>query len=257
MLSQQLSRFPNLIILDDSHITDNVIYNLHVSEEKLELRGGEASKTTKPLVVDFLEGKMTYRLSQGSKKKEQIARAMGLKGQVRPSIWDTTAGLGRDAYILAALGCQVHLIERSPILFVLLQDGLARAACDPIAGPITARMRLTLGDAYDILHTLKPNTPNMPALDIIYLDPMYPSRSKSALTKKEMRIIREVVGEDTDADRLLSKALTKATNRVVVKRPRTGEPLKGPHPDFSIKGTSNRYDVYLTQKATRQKNTEK
>lgn len=246
-LCQQLSTLPNILLLDNTQPIDNTIYHLHVSEQQLELRGGIFDKTTNPLFIDFLAGKMQYRLKQGSANREQIAKAMGLKGQIRPNIWDTTAGLGRDAFILAALGCQIHLIERSPILFFLLQDGLERAALDPIAGPITARMHLRLGDAYHILQELESNSQNTPLPDIIYLDPMYPSSTKSALNKKEMRIIREIVGADDDADKLLAAALTKAKNRVVVKRPRSGEPLKGPRPHFSIKGTSNRYDIYLTK----------
>jgi 16S rRNA (guanine1516-N2)-methyltransferase len=244
-LSQQLSHMPGIILVENHPITDNLIYNLHITEQKLELRGG-LEKNMHPLSIDFLAGKMHYRLSQGSKNKEQIAKAVGLKGQIKPKVWDTTAGLGRDAYILASLGCQVQLIERSPILFLLLQDGLIRASNDPIAAPIVARMHLTLGDACTILENIDNPESVSPPLDVIYLDPMYPCRSKSALTKKEMRILREVVGDDNDAEALLSRALSKARYRVVVKRPKTAEPLAGPCPHFKIAGGNNRFDVYLT-----------
>lgn len=243
-LRQQLMRMPGIILLNYP-ITDNLIYNLHITEQKLELRGG-LEKNMHPLSIDFLAGKMQYRLSQGSKNKEQIAKAVGLKGQIKPKVWDTTAGLGRDAYILASLGCQLQLIERSPILFLLLQDGLLRAANDPIAAPIVARMHLTLGNARTILENIDDPEQANPPLEVIYLDPMYPSRSKSALTKKEMRIIRGMVGDDKDADALLSTALTKALYRVVVKRPTSADPLPGPRPDFTIAGGNNRFDIYLT-----------
>lgn len=243
-LRQQLLCMPGIILLN-SPITDNLIYNLHITEQKLELRGG-VEKNMHPLSIDFLAGKMQYRLNQGSKNKEQITKAVGLKGQIKPSVWDTTAGLGRDAYVLASLGCQLQLIERSPILFLLLQDGLLRAANDPLAAPIVARMHLTLGDARTILENIDNPEQAHPPLDVIYLDPMYPARSKSALSKKEMRIIRGIVGDDKDADALLCTALSKARFRVMVKRPTSANPLPGPRPDFTIAGGNNRFDVYIT-----------
>ena len=40
---------------------------------------------------------------------------------------DATAGLGRDAFVLASLGCQVTLIERVPAVAALLENGIERA----------------------------------------------------------------------------------------------------------------------------------
>ncbi len=244
-LRQQLLCMPGITLLENPPIRDNLIYNLHITEQKLELRGGKENNMH-PLSIDFLAGKLQYRLNQGSKNKEQIAKAVGLKGQIKPQVWDTTAGLGRDAYILASLGCELQLIERSPILFLLLQDGLLRAANDPLAAPIVARMHLIQGDARTILENIDNPEQAEPSLEVIYLDPMYPSRTKSALAKKEMRIIRQIVGDDKDADALLCTALAKALYRVVVKRPTTADPLPGPRPDFAIAGGNNRFDVYIT-----------
>ena len=66
-----------------------------------------------------------------------------------------------------------------------------------------------------------------PPPDVVYLDPMYPHRQKSALVKKEMRVFQSLVGADEDADLLLAPALALATRRVVVKRPDYAEPLAG------------------------------
>ncbi|MDA8163671.1 MAG: class I SAM-dependent methyltransferase, partial [Desulfobacteraceae bacterium] len=148
----------------------------------------------------------------------------------------------RDAFVLASLGCRVKLAERSPIVAALLADGLARAAAHPETSEIAARLELLPGDSLRLLEEIRGG--DRP--EVIYLDPMFPSRGKSSLVKKEMRLLREVAGEDPDAARLLAAALRTATVRVAVKRPRLAPPLDGPAPAFVITGQSNRYDIYLT-----------
>lgn len=80
---------------------------------------------------------------------------------------------------------------------------------------------------------------------VVYLDPMYPHRSKSALVKKEMRILRILVGDDEDSAKLLTSALQVANKRVVVKRPAYAPPLTGLEPNLVFKTKNNRFDVYL------------
>lgn len=191
-----------------------------------------------PLYIDFLSAKMTYRRKHASLRKEILARALGLKKNSPATIIDLTAGLGRDSFILASLGFAVTLYERSPIIQVLLTDGMQRAALQKATAPIMARMQLHNADA--LQHVTPENT-----ADIIYLDPMFPPRSKSALVKKDMRIFHDIAGNDSDADQLLTLALTCARQRVVVKRPRTSEHLAGIKPAFSMTGSSSRFDVYL------------
>ncbi len=79
---------------------------------------------------------------------------------------------------------------------------------------------------------------------VIYLDPMFPHRDKSALVKKEMRVFRPLVGDDLDAPALLEAALALATHRVVVKRPRKAPIIDGPKPSHGLEGKSSRYDIY-------------
>ncbi|MFU8818763.1 MAG: class I SAM-dependent methyltransferase [Desulfurivibrio sp.] len=196
-----------------------------------------------PVYVELVGGAMGYRRKHGGGRKQALARAVGIKGHHRPTIIDATAGLGRDAFILAELGCRVQLIERSPVIHALLADGLQRAAAaDPaIAALIAERISLLAGDATDLLAR-----PDFPAAEVIYLDPMFPCREKSSLVKKEMRLLRLVAGDDPDADLLLARALPKAQLRVVVKRPRVAPPLPGPvRPNFSLTGKSSRFDIYL------------
>ena len=151
---------------------------------------------------------------------------------------DATAGLGRDSFMLASMGCHVHMMERSAIVAALLKDGIRRAKNIPDLTDIIGRITLTASNSYSL--TSLPFPP-----DVIYLDPMYPHRTKSALVKKEMRLVRALVGDDHDASELLSWALSNKTERVVVKRPKgAAKLLESPLPSFVIKSKNSRFDVY-------------
>lgn len=192
------------------------------------------------LSTDFLHGNTGYRRLHGGGIHQPLARAVGIKPNHRPSIVDATAGLGIDGFILAGLGCDVTMIERSPVMGALLADGLERAADAPATREIADRIHLLLGDAREIITILS----EPPAA--IYLDPMYPHRRSSALNKQEMRIIRSLVGEDQDAAALLETALDIAANRVVVKRPKGAPELNSRHASHTITMKNSRFDVYLT-----------
>jgi 16S rRNA (guanine1516-N2)-methyltransferase len=133
----------------------------------------------------------------------------------------------------------VTLIERQPLIAALLEDGLARAAVDAEVAPITARMRLLVGNAIELMGQWADEAPQ-----VVYLDPMFPHRDKSALVKKEMRLFRPFVGDDLDAPALLEAALALAIHRVVVKRPRKAPVIDGPKPGYCLEGKSSRYDIY-------------
>ncbi len=189
--------------------------------------------------VDFIGGAMGYRRQRGVGRRQPLAKAAGITVDFRPHVWDLTAGLGRDAFVLALLGCRVDMVERSPVIATLLADGLARARQSPELAGVVARMRLHRGDAM----TMLAGAHEQP--DVIYLDPMYPGRDKSALVKKEMRLLRTVVGDDDDAAELLEAARQRARRRVVVKRPRLAPAIAGPAPSYTLPGKTTRFDVYL------------
>ena len=173
---------------------------------------------------------------------QPLARAVGLKPGYDPTVIDATAGMGRDAFVLATLGCRVHMLERSPVIAALLADGLARATADAELGPvISGHLRLVHTDAIAYLRGL--TAEERP--EVVYLDPMYPHRRKAALVKKEMRTFRTLVGEDPDAGELLLAALEAARKRVVVKRPKGAEPLPGPRPNAAVESPNTRYDLYV------------
>lgn len=193
-----------------------------------------------PVRAEFVTGKMGYRREHGGGVGQLVAKAVGLQKTRKPlSVLDATAGLGQDAFVLAGLGCNVTMLERNPVIHALLADGLARAALNAECSPVVARMALLPGSSIDWLQQAGPE-----AVDVVYLDPMFPHRDKAALVKKEMQVFRQVVGDDDDAEALLTAALAAARYRVVVKRPRKAPQVAGPEPTTRIEGKSSRYDVY-------------
>lgn len=202
--------------------------------------------STKPLKIDFLTGAIGYRQQHSHRGNELLAKAVGIKANYKPTVIDATAGLGTDAFVLACLGCKVIMLERSPIIAKLLEDALHRLTEQP---SFKKKIALTLFhcDAKKYLAELK--TDERP--DVIYLDPMFPQRTKSALVKKELRQLREIVGDDEDSKELLPLALRTTGKRVVVKRPRLAETLTELKPDFVITGKTQRFDVYKITKIFR------
>ncbi len=162
-----------------------------------------------------------------------------MKDGKTPKVVDATAGLGRDAFLLASLGAQVTLIERSVEVHRLLEEGLDRAAqAGGDVADVIARMTLLYGDARDLLPSLAP--------EVVLVDPMHPPRKKSALVKNELRLIREIVGTDEDSAELMKVALATASKRVVLKWPQRGDLMAGIcSPSHQITGKSTRYDVFM------------
>jgi len=190
--------------------------------------------------VDFVEGATAHRRKFGGGRGQDIAKAIGLKHGFTPHVLDATAGLGRDAFVLASLGCDITLMERMPIVAALLDDGIERAKLNSDVSEVANRMKLVHASSIDNMNLAQ-------QVDVVYLDPMYPHREKSAAVKKEMRVFQSLVGEDLDADALLEPALALAKYRVVVKRPSYAPPLNDKKPSTSINMKKNRFDVYVKQ----------
>ncbi len=215
-------------------------FALAFTSERLELRSLQ-EKSQGPVSADLCDGDVQRRIHGG--RRQPLARACGLHRDGPLRVLDATAGLGRDAVVLAGLGCHVTLLERSPAIAALLQDGLERAGAHAkFSAWLNQRVHFQPGDAIAFMQA----SPT-PAHDVVYLDPMYPSRDKTALAKKEMRVLRELAGDDADADKLLQTALGYAGRRVVVKRPPRAECLTGRAPDHQWTGNRARYDVYFTR----------
>lgn len=216
-------------------------FQLQLTSEHLQLINKDEPKAG-AVFVDFVGGAVGHRRRFGGGRGQPIAKAVGLKGGANPDVVDATGGLGRDAFVLASLGCKVTLIERSPVVAALLEDGLNRAREDEEIGPwVGERLRLVHADAIEWMNTLEEN--DFP--EVVYLDPMFPHRTKSALVKKEMRLLQHLLGVDPDADALLPAALRIARKRVVVKRPDAAPYLAEMKPSMSIHSKNHRFDVYV------------
>ena len=200
-----------------------------------------SEKKVLPVEVDFASPASLYRKQHGGGRKEPIVKAIGLKGNEGWHVVDATPGLGRDAFVLVSVGCKVTMIERSPIVAALLEDGIRRLV---LSFPeLAAKMSLQHGNSAEVMQYFTGENVNA-----IYLDPMFPHKKKSALVKKEVRLFQQLLGHDPDADALLPPALKLATHRVVVKRPNSADVLAGEKPSMAIESKKHRFDVYLCQK---------
>jgi 16S rRNA (guanine1516-N2)-methyltransferase len=227
--------------LFNAKIAEKFPFYLIFDGQQLQLKKSDEPKL-KPINVDFAGGAVGHRHKFGGGRGQEIARACAMKHGFCPTIFDATAGLGRDAFVLASLGATVTMMERVPAVAALLDDGLRRGYQDPELGSwLNERLKLIPGSSIDDMkQVLNPGD-----VDVIYLDPMYPHKEKSAQIKKEMRVFQSLVGSDVDADQLLTTALELAKYRVVVKRPNYAEPLAEKKPSTSITMKKNRFDVYV------------
>lgn len=203
--------------------------------------------------AEFAAGSVNHRRHFGGGKSQLIAKAVGIKaGITKPSVLDLTAGMGKDGFVLASLGCDVTLVERNKVVYELLADGLRRAQTvarqhDEQLLEIISRMRLVESNSLRYMQSLADHYRECKKVarpDVVYLDPMFPQRTKTAQVKKEMKAFHAIVGGDADADTLIEAALQIACYRVVVKRPKKAPVLAGMTPGYELSGKTCRYDIY-------------
>ena len=201
---------------------------LKLLDQELLKKGG--------LTVD-IEPRNGEQRSWPAPKDGALAQALGRKTR---TVVDATTGWGQDSLHIFRMGYELLCIERSPVMVELLADGFVRLAQQDWMLRLNLEPpRLLQGNAIELLTGLE-SPP-----DCIYLDPMFPpKRKKSALAKKSMMILRELLGDDQDKGQLFEAALNAAGKRVVVKSPDYAEPLGG-KPSQSFQGKLLRYDVYL------------
>lgn len=190
------------------------------------------------LRIDFFAEPYRYFQRQHRGKNELLAKAIGTPKGLK-DVWDATLGLAEDAVFLSLLGCRVRASERNPLLFELLQRAFLKAGADSQLQKYTQQIIIYSGDSQKLLAAL--DETERP--QVVYLDPMFPERKKSALPRKEMRLFRSLVGEDPDADLLFQTAMQTATERVVVKRPLRAPEL-APGVIHRFEGQTVRYDLY-------------
>ena len=216
---------------------------LTFGDERIELYDQQLNTS---IYVDFVSGALAHRQQFGGGRGQAIAKAIGLKQGKNPAVLDVTAGLARDAYILATLGCRMTLVEQSPILCALIEDGIKR-------GRENEQSAQVLNDGFDLHNQnaieFMSKLSDTQRPDVIYIDPMYPERKKSALVKKDMQILQHLLGKTENDEALLKAALKCAKKRVVVKRPTQAEPVGKLLPGSSVNSKKTRYDIYLPVKS--------
>lgn len=210
--------------------SDTELPRLHLNSERLEL----LSHDFNPIFIDFTDLSVIKRAQQ-NKNQGLIKACKPYKGL---KIVDATAGFGRDAFILAYSGAEVTMLERSPILVALLENGLSRL--EKVSN-LEINLKLIYTESLEYISNLQPKA----YPDIIYLDPMHPTRKKKALVKKEMQVLQDILGFDADLRRLLDVSINKCKQSVVLKWPQRERPLLQPH--HSISGKTVRFDVYKTK----------
>lgn len=227
--AQQLAQRLNLPLHTEK--SKDAFFYLYYDEKGLNLIAAHLSLG--PLHLDFNHGALHQRLQRASISKEPLARAVGLHKKPNLRICDATAGIGREGCLLAFLGAEVTLVERSPMMVALLNDALLRCH-----DPKIEHVKLIGADSCDFLSATKEQ------FDVIYLDPMFEAYSHKALVKKEMQYLQALMGPAVDADVLFSIALSLQPWRVVVKRPLKARSLLDKKPDFCLSLAAYRFDIY-------------
>lgn len=235
--AEQLARTLGLPLAAEPEHFDFI---LRRTPSHLELSCPGHPSLTGSVLVDFVHGTAGYRRRHGG--GEVLIRALGHKTNMRTVVMDATGGWGDDALVMAAHGCEVHLVERNAVVAALLLDGIRRASEQPDTGDIARRIHLIGGDSLEVMEQFNEQGTG---IDVIYLDPMFPQRNKSAKVKKKLQILQLLVGRENDSDLLLAAALQTARKRVVVKRSAIAAFLGGFRPSHSYRGRTTRFDVYL------------
>ena len=198
------------------------------------------------LRADF--ARLLPRLKQGRLQQELLVKAARTKGIAQPWAIDATAGFGEDSLLLAAAGFTIDLYEQDCVIAALLQDALDRAADELVLADAVARMRLHAGeDSIAGLHRTAESIEQgeLAAPDVVYLDPMFPERTKSAAVKKKFQLLHHLEQPCTDEETLVEAALAVHPRKVVIKRPVKGPLLAGIKPSYQLAGKAVRYDVLV------------
>ncbi len=221
--------------------------------ELVEIKGALCLTDNKMLLkVDFADE--TSRLQPHVIKSELLVRASKIKGVARPIAIDATAGLGFDSLLLAAADFEVYMFEKNEVIAKLLEDALTRAKNAKIAGDaedvssasnnlltanVAKRMHLYKTDSVCAMREMSDKI--MP--HVVYLDPMFPARKKSAAVKKKFQLLHKLELPCEDEGELLDAALSTTARKIVVKRPIKGAYMAGVKPSYSLCGKTIRYDV--------------
>lgn len=180
---------------------------------------------------------MLRRVTEGRLLHEMLVKATKTDKTGLKAI-DATAGMGEDAFLIAANGYDVTLQEQNPVIALLLKDAIRRAKKQPVLKDIVSRMHVVEGDSIDILNN------RLDPVDLIYLDPMFPGRQKSGLINKKLQLIQKMESPCSEEKALFDAAINAGPSKIVVKRPLKAPFLAEYKPNYSLDGKAIRYDCY-------------
>ena len=203
----------------------------------------QTNEGTLQLSPSFFHGELDWRRKHSTGKSEPVVKAVWGRQETAPSVFDATAGLAKDAFLLASSGCQVQAMEQHPLLFALIEHALAQLplSSDAHLQKIQQRLHYTHGDSAAFLANQSAGF-----VDVIYLDPMFPPRPGSAKVKKDMQLLQHLT-EPGLGENLLELSLSKAKQKVIVKRPNYAPPLANKKPSATQPAGLNRFDIYPVQ----------
>ncbi len=214
---------------------------LHQEESKQWLLKDLSEPRWRPLMVSFETSDWKLRIRRTWNSKELLRDALGAKRGEVLKIVDGTAGLGADAFMMALWGHEVLAFEKNPLLAFLLS-----AAIESFLNS-DAEEKPHLKCVADAFACSKLEID--PLVDVLYLDPIYPEKKKVALNKKELRIVKKLVGpaelSDDELTVLILECLPSVRRRVVVKRPSWSPRLEfAGNAVRSVEGKSTRFDIF-------------
>lgn len=186
-------------------------------------------------------------VSRRLSKKDALLRAVKAfpkKGEAKPYVVDTTAGLGRDTGLFLAAGCRVLACERNEMLAALWNE--------------VSRERLTFvhAEAANVLTDISHYTQGVRP-DVIYIDPMFALSKKKAQVTRASQVMRALAQPDEEGAVVLLTLARACAARVVIKR-KKGTPALSlvseegasatrkskTSPSFAIDAGGVRYDCY-------------
>ncbi len=214
------------IIPEDSSLA------LYLEADGLYLKNDELA-----LKGDFTE--LIPRIKKSAISNEMLLKAALLKDKNKATLFDATAGMGEDSFILAAGGFTVDLYEQDPVICMLLEDTVLRALDYPETAAIAMRMHVHYGDSIVAMESLDESP------DVILLDPMFPERSKSALIKKKFQLLQKLEKPCDMETELMNAAMKLHPKKIVIKRPLKGPYLCNKKPSYSLSGKAVRYDCII------------
>ncbi len=151
---------------------------LVLTPEHLELRQRDEPNLAASLLILLAERWRTDANSAVVAVRRWRKR-WALKAIICRMWWTLPQGWGAMPLCWLRVGCRVRMLERNPVVAALLDDGLARGYADvEIGGWLQERLQLIHASSLTALTDITPRP------QVVYLDPMFPHKQKSALVKK-------------------------------------------------------------------------